>query len=1034
MGMRPAWTLRPARGMAPRGTLHLVWDGEVLLAWGEQSGNERLQGPGVPGMPPLHPRAVSPGAVLQALGVGGLSRPRVQLLPLTLEGAAAVRAHSARCTVPAVALSPAAFPQVLWPEARAAGRLLPLAAEPASARTPAHLGEDALGWRRLARLAVALAARGGFVPGPPGEGDAGPRWLPLPNAEELRALEASARGLPAEALAPGAPPSRREAAEGFLAACLDAWVRWCLLEGRGAWARTLRATQPAQRWFLGLLNPVPLPERTESPLRGEISRWVGVALVGSQPLCGLVLRLGDPEAVEGAEFGGRGDILRVPLAIEVQLPAADGAAGPLVPIADLWREGSGDPAGDAVRRQLWRQAARQALQAAARLWPPLAEAEGEPPASVLGLSVDEAESLADQADALEQQGIRVRMPAWWREEPAAVRATLHLEDAPGEAGGPAIQWTRFRWQVAVGGQAVPPEVFEELVAGRRPLVRLGRRWIRLDRASLEAVAAQWQETGGEGRVPVATALRLALEAQGAAAGQGPAAAGTEVAATGRVGQWLARLAEPRRLAPLAEPPGFAGTLRPYQRHGLGWMAFLAELELGGCLADDMGLGKTVQVIALLLQRRATGRGEGPSLLVAPTSVLGNWQAELRRFAPSLVSHLHYGADRPRGERLAWLARQADVVVTSYALLHRDARDLRQVAWDGVILDEAQNVKNPVSLQAQAARALPARYRFALTGTPVENSLRDLWSIFAFALPGYLGGGKAFTREYAAPLGRGDEVAAARLRRSIAPFLLRRTKRDPGVADELPPKIEWRHACALSAEQAALYEAFLREAMQGIEGRTGMARRAAVLTTLLRLKQICDHPSLFTGDAGELAGRAGKLDRLEELLAVVVAEGDSALVFTQFASWARRLSSYLGERLGCEVPCLDGSTPAAARSAMVRRFQQAEAPQVLVLSLKAGGTGLNLTAAQHVFHYDRWWNPAVEEQATDRAYRIGQRRSVQVHRLIAQGTLEEHIDALLQRKAGLAQRVVGAGGEAWVTELSTEDLRALFALRREAPGG
>jgi SNF2 family DNA or RNA helicase len=480
---------------------------------------------------------------------------------------------------------------------------------------------------------------------------------------------------------------------------------------------------------------------------------------------------------------------------------------------------------------------------------------------------------------------------------------------------------------------------------------------------------------------------------------------------------------------LPEPPGFRGTLRPYQRLGLGWLDRLAELGLGGCLADDMGLGKTVQVLALLLHRKARGQASGPTLLVCPTSVLGNWQAEASRFAPELRVLVWYGSARPRGEALAALARSADMVLTTYGLLARDGEALAALPWDGVILDEAQNIKNPAVQQARVARGLRARYRFALTGTPVENGLGDLWSIFAFALPGYLGSERSFRRHYARPVAHGDGAALARLRRVIAPFVLRRSKRDPGVADELPPKIEVRHDCPLTREQAALYEAVVRQSLEEIARAQGLRRRATILATLLRLKQICDHPALFTGDPGPLEGRSGKLRRLEELLADVLAEGDRALVFTQFATWARRLQAYLAARCPCPVWCLDGSVPGAQRTELVRRFQEGEGPAVFVLSLKAGGAGLNLTAAQHVFHYDRWWNPAVEEQATDRTYRIGQVRSVQVHKFLVPGTLEERIDALLAGKAAVARELLARDGgvEAWLAELDVDRLREVLAL-------
>ena len=485
----------------------------------------------------------------------------------------------------------------------------------------------------------------------------------------------------------------------------------------------------------------------------------------------------------------------------------------------------------------------------------------------------------------------------------------------------------------------------------------------------------------------------------------------------------------------------------------------------------MGLGKTIQVLALLAHRQAAGTAKGPTLVVSPTSVVANWADEAERFAPGLRAVTHQGAARARGPELAATMAAAHIVLTSYPLLLRDADALAGVDWDGVILDEAQYVKNASAKQAQAARRMRARYRFALTGTPVENTLSDLWSICTFVQPGYLGSAEAFRRRLAGPIERdeggagrgaerlrptpppgdpaapgttpraGDEAARARetLRRLIGPLLLRRTKAERGVADELPPRIETVERCLLVPEQAALYEAVAHELLARVQESTGMRRKAAVLLALLRLKQVCNHPAHYAGDGSALQERSGKLARLTELLEEVAAEGERALVFTQFATWGRRLAGYLAEHLGPGVPvlCLDGGTPAAERARLVAHFQGAGGPAVFVLSVKAGGAGLNLTAARHVFHYDRWWNPAVERQATDRAHRIGQTGTVQVHKLVCSGTLEDRIDRLIREKEALAEGVLdarGAGaGEGWITELDDAALRDVLTMRREALG-
>jgi len=478
-----------------------------------------------------------------------------------------------------------------------------------------------------------------------------------------------------------------------------------------------------------------------------------------------------------------------------------------------------------------------------------------------------------------------------------------------------------------------------------------------------------------------------------------------------------------------------GKLRPYQVRGFSWLAFMRRWGLGACLADDMGLGKTPQTLALLLHERAQGWVRGPTLLICPTSVVGNWQREAARFAPSLRVLVHHGPGRADGERFVEEARAHDLVISSYALLSRDEARLAAVDWEGVVLDEAQNVKNSSTRQAQAARRLRARYRIALTGTPVENRLAELWAIMEFLNPGYLGSQESFRRHFALPIERWQDKERTRaLRQIVQPFILRRVKSDPRIIRDLPEKLEMKVYCQLTPEQATLYEAVVREMMAQIEAAEGIQRRGLVLTTLMRLKQVCNHPAHYLDDGSALAGqagpRSGKLARLEEMLEEALAEGDRALIFTQFARFGQRLRQYLAERFGREVLFLHGEVPAPVRDAMVARFQERNGPPLFVLSLRAGGVGLNLTAANHVFHFDRWWNPAVENQATDRAYRIGQQRTVQVHKLLCVGTLEERIDNLIESKQVLAEQVVGSG-EAWLTELSTAELRDLLALRREA---
>ena len=562
---------------------------------------------------------------------------------------------------------------------------------------------------------------------------------------------------------------------------------------------------------------------------------------------------------------------------------------------------------------------------------------------------------------------------------------------------------------------------------KAPLVRWRGQWVAVDPAELRE--AQRFLLEGDGRLPVVDALSAALAGS---ARNISTVLPVDVVAEGAFARVLDRL---RAGAGTAAPTvrGLHGTLRPYQKRGVGWLWSLASLGLGACLADDMGLGKTIQVLAFLLARReAIPEDRRPALIVCPTSVVGNWERELARFAPELPVVRHYGTERARSRDVLVDGQAGAVVLTTYGLLRRDAEVLSAVEWAVAVLDEAQNIKNAASHTARTARALRAQHRFALTGTPVENRLAELWSILEFATPGLLGRLETFRGQYAVPIERyRDEDAAERLRRIVQPFILRRLKNDPAVIQDLPPKNEMKVVCSLTREQASLYQAVVNDAMREIKKSEGIQRRGRVLALITALKQICNHPAHYLGESAPLGGRSGKLARLGEMLEEVLAAGDRALVFTQFREMGDRLVAYLGDVLATEVLFLHGGVPRAAREEMVCRFQEAErGPRVFVLSLRAGGTGLNLTGASRVFHFDRWWNPAVEDQATDRAYRIGQKRAVQVYKLLTAGTVEEKVDRLLEDKRDLASRIVGAG-ERWITELDDAALRELFTLSTDA---
>ena len=685
----------------------------------------------------------------------------------------------------------------------------------------------------------------------------------------------------------------------------------------------------------------------------------------------------------------------------------------------------------------------RALGAAARLFPPIARGLREARPESVRLDAAEAWAfLTEAAPAFAEAGLGVILPAeLTRSGQRRLRLRMHVGGevqasasagtVAGASGLSLDEVMNFRWEAAIAGEALTARDLEALAALKAPLVRFRGQWVAVDPKELEEVRRL--VAGGGGTLAAHEALAAAL---GQSVRRTDIGVEVDVLAEGRLGNALTRLragAEGAAAAGPAVPRGFRGELRPYQARGLSWLASMAELGLGACLADDMGLGKTIQLLAFLLHRSETAPGElRPALLVCPTSVIGNWEREIARFAPTLPVVRHYGPDRAKTAAELAAAPGGAVVITSYGLLRRDAALLGEVRWSVAALDEAQNIKNSASGTARAARGLRAAFRVALTGTPVENRLAELWSISEFLNPRLLGPLETFRREVAVPIERyGAEAAAARLARVIRPFLLRRLKSDPAVIRDLPDKQEMKVVCTLTREQASLYRAAVDETMRRIESSEGIQRRGLVLSLITSLKQICNHPAHYLGEAGPLDGRSGKLERLHEMLEESVDSGDRALVFTQYREMGDRLVAALEKAFGGEVPFLHGGVARAARDAMVRRFQEdPRGPRIFVLSVKAGGTGLNLTAANHVFHFDRWWNPAVEDQATDRAYRIGQTQAVQVHKLLTAGTIEEKIDELLEKKRGLAERVVGEG-EQWITELDDGALRELFALAPDA---
>ena len=609
----------------------------------------------------------------------------------------------------------------------------------------------------------------------------------------------------------------------------------------------------------------------------------------------------------------------------------------------------------------------------------------------------------------------------------------------------------FQWKLAIGGQTLSKAEFDRLVALNSPLVEINGEWVELRPQDIKTAQMFFTSRKDQMALSLEDALRL---------GNGDTQTIEKLPvvsfeASGTLQELMATLTDNQAIAPIPTPANFQGQLRPYQARGASWLSFLERWGLGACLADDMGLGKTVQFIAFMLHLKEQQAIEKPTLLVCPTSVLGNWEREVKKFGPTLQVLVHHGDKRSKGKAFAKAVQGHDLIVTSYALIHRDVKDLQSVSWQGVVLDEAQNVKNPEAKQSQAVRQLQASFRFALTGTPVENRLSELWSILDFLNPGYLGPRQFFQRRFAMPIERyGDTASLQTLRSLVQPFILRRLKTDRDIIQDLPEKQEINEFCGLSAEQAALYQQVVDNSLAEIESAEGLQRRGMILALLVKLKQVCNHPVLYKGQRAEGRGQraegrgqrelefstqnselrtqsSGKLQRLEEMLEEVLAEGDRALIFTQFAEWGKLLKPYLEQQIRREVLFLYGGSSKKQREEMIDRFQHdPQGPPIMILSLKAGGVGLNLTRANHVFHYDRWWNPAVENQATDRVFRIGQTRNVQVHKFVCTGTLEEKIHDMIESKRALAEQVVGAG-EQWLTELDTDQLRNLLLLDRNA---
>ncbi len=634
--------------------------------------------------------------------------------------------------------------------------------------------------------------------------------------------------------------------------------------------------------------------------------------------------------------------------------------------------------------------------------------------------------LGNEAKKIHEKGVSLLLPAWWTEQKARPKIEVKAGYKGGFSGKSLLgisQLISFDYQIALGDVTISPDEFWQAVDLKTPFVKVGGRWISCDTGTISKALQNFEKRYIKGKPTAGDLIRLSVGED-----EESDMSISVRASDDWTSDLLSLIKSGKDSVQRRIPKTFAGTLRPYQEEGHAFLLGCTERGFGACLADDMGLGKTPQTIAWLLSLKTTDPDLAPALLVCPMSVVGNWEHEISRFAPTLSVWIHHGTARCKGDEFIRLVRTYDLIITTYHLVGRDLEHLSQVPWSAVILDEAQNIKNPQTIQSKSAKKIPAARRVALTGTPVENRLVELWSIMDFLNPGYLGSQHAFQSRYASSIEQEkDPVATAELRRLIRPFILRRMKTDKSIIGDLPEKMETRVYCSLTREQATLYQAVVSDMATTLDESTGIARKGAILRVITRLKQICNHPGLIAKDTSMRPDRSGKVQRVLEMLEEVCDVQDSALLFSQYATFATELATICKKHFSCPVLLLTGSTSRKQRENLIHQFQTDAGPAIFIISLKAGGTGLNLTAATHVFHIDRWWNPAVEDQATDRTYRIGQKRNVQVHLMIASGTLEERIDEMNQAKRNLAEGVL-ASGDDFLTSLSTEELIRIVSLR------
>ncbi len=857
------------------------------------------------------------------------------------------------------------------------------------------------------------------------------RWLPLPDTDGSRVLEKLAQNMPpvcrAISTTDTRPPEQATSSvlQQLLSSMVDSIVRPSEKINRvtakpsesihDAWLQALTNAQPQIVW-----NKLHEIEK----LGHQLSLWRRpIDVLESSPFT-FCFQLAEPQ-----ETGKNKDLWQVIYQLQLKTDPSL-----ILNTADLWKPESA--ASQHITSYLpdYTEFILTALGQASALYPAVTESLKKTKPGGFTLDADGAYSfLTEYAEFLRSSGFIVMLPSWWSGRGGfnriGIKTKTKVPVMQGSGSGLTLDtMIACNYAAALGNEELDLDELKTLAALKAPLLKVRGQWTQLDHKEL-AAAVRFLEKKPKEELSARHILTTALGAKRKE--DGVLIRSIEV--DGWLQELLEKLSGDNQFEMLPQPERFQGTLRPYQERGYAWLSFLRRWGLGACLADDMGLGKTIQTLAMIQRERDLGEKRAV-LLICPTSVVNNWRKEAQQFTPDITILIHHGIDRMKAANFRKAASESALVISSYGLLMRDIELFAEVAWAGIVLDEAQNIKNPETKQSKAARSIRADYRIALTGTPVENHVGDLWALMEFLNPGFLGTQHFFRENFYTPIQwYGDTEASHRLKRLTGPFILRRMKTDSSIISDLPDKIEMKEYCTLTKEQASLYKAVVDELHEKIALAEGIDRRGLVLALLLKLKQVCNHPAHFLGDNSDIVNRSGKLQRLTELLDEIREAGEKTLIFTQFTQMGKIIQQYLQKLFGEEVFFLHGGISKKRRDQMIDTFQQeSKSPGIFILSLKAGGTGLNLTTANHVIHYDRWWNPAVENQATDRAFRIGQNKNVEVHKFITAGTLEERIDDMIDKKTAVAGKVLGTG-EQWLTELSNNDLRNLIMLGQEASG-